>query len=182
MQQLSLLALMEPPPPTPKPYEPPPRRDFMTRAYGEAHVMKIGMNELDPVEIEVRGIPTLILFSFGWQTYTVQPPGASYWSETGFRSFGGPETEPDQIEQLIARHIDSKDGCKGKLTRWWPSYCLHWRQEKRFGDKFDRATTWDQWGAEKQREHWENYDARQRVAVERMAAEGIDPEDVWRSR
>jgi hypothetical protein len=165
-----------------KPYEPPPRRDFTTRAYGSEYVMKIGLDELDPIEIEVRGIPTLILFSFGWQTYTVQPAGSAYWSETGFRSFGGPQTDPDEIAAMIAAHIDSKHGCKGKLTKWWPSYCLHWRQDKRFEKRFERSTTWDQWGPEKQKEHWDRFDARNAAALERMAVDGIDPEEVWKTR
>lgn len=182
MQQLSLIPLMEPPAPPPKPYEPPPRREFMTRAYGEDHVMQIGLDELDPIEVEVRGIPTVIRFGFGWSTYVIQPPGSPYWSETGFRSFGGPELDPDVIASMIAAHIDSKNGCKGKLTKWWPSYCLQWRQNKAFADKFGRATTWDQWGPEKQAEHWAAFDTRQAAALERMKSEDINPGEVWRTR
>ncbi|MDT9702534.1 hypothetical protein, partial [Streptomyces sp. P17] len=73
-----------------------------------------------------------------------------YWSETGFRSFGGPETDTGIIAQMINAHIDSKSGCNGKLTKWWPSYALQWRQNRRFIEKMDRSTLWDQWGSEKQ--------------------------------
>lgn len=183
-QQLSMFDLMMPPPPPPerKVWIPPARRDFIARAYGVVGPISIGVDEKDPIEIEVRGIPTMIRFGFGWSTYTVQPAGAAYWSETGFRSFGGPETDPDIIALMIANNIDSKHGCKGKLTKWWPSYCLQWRQNKGFVDKMDRATTWDQWGPEKHAEHWANHDARQAAALEQMAAEGIDADEVWRTR
>lgn len=188
MEQLSMFGLMEPPAPPPKAYEPPPRRPFLTRAYGEQHEMMIGLDEQDPVEMEVRGVPTLVRFSFGFQTYTVQPPGTLYWSETGFRSFagywtvgGGGITEADAAF-IINREIDSKSGCNGKLVKWWPTYCLQWRQERAFEQKFKRETTWDQWGPEKQAEHWANFDARQNAALARMAAEGIDPDEVWRTR
>lgn len=169
-------------------YEPPPRRNFMTRAYGEAHVLQIGLDERDPIEMEVRGIPTLVRFSYGFQTYTVQPAGSLYWSETGFRSFAsawtvtGPGFTDDDVREIIEANIDSKHGCNGKLTKWWPDYCRQWRQNKAFADKFDRATTWDQWGPEKQAEHWANHDAKQAAALERMHAEGIDPEEVWKTR
>lgn len=178
MQQLSMIDLMIPPPPR-KVYEPPPRSDFMTRAYGSEYIMKIGMDEPDPFEIEVRCIPTLIRFGSGWSTYTVRPAGTTFWSDTGFRSFGGAQTEPDEISAIIDRFLNSKDG---KLTKWWPSYCLQWRQNKAFGDKFPRATTWDQWGPEKQAEHWANFDAKQASALAQMAAEGIDYNEVWRTR
>jgi hypothetical protein len=184
MQQLSFMDAMIPPPPPPvrKPYEPPPRREFMTRAYGKGEPMLIGLDELDPIEIEVRGVPTLIRFAHGWQTYTVQPPGSPYWSETGFRSFGYAHIDPDEIAGIIAAHIASKHGCKGKLTKWWPSYCLQWRQEREFAKGRDRATTWDQWGPEKHAEHWANFDTRQAAAEAQMIADGIDKDEVWRTR
>lgn len=181
MEQLSMLDLMIPRP-VPVPYEPPPRREFMTRAYGEDHMMEIGMDEIDPIEIVVRDIPTLIRFGFGWQTYTVQAPGAIYWSQTGFRSFGGPQTDPDEIGQMIDAHIDSKHGCNGKLTRWWPGFILRWRQSRDFASRVDRATTWDQFGPEQQAEHWAIFDAKQAEAEQRMNAMGFDPEEIWRSK
>ncbi len=180
--QLSMLDLFAPSSPPLAPYSPPSRREFTTRAYGRVEPMLIGEGEEDPIEIEVRGIPTLIRFGFGWQTYTVQPPGSLYWSETGFRSFGGPETDPNAIAEMIAAHIDHKNGCNGKLTKWWPSYALQWRQNRRFIEKMDRITLWDQWGAEKQVECLANFDARQAAALNQMRAEDIDPEDVWRTR
>lgn len=189
MQQLSMLDLMMPPTPTvaAKEWVAPPKRQFMTRAYGVEAMMEIGLDERDPIEIEVRGIPTLIRFSSFFQTYAVLPPGSMYWSDTGFRSFCGyqmhidGELTPAIIAEIISANIDSKHGCNGKLTKWWPHYCLQWRQNKAFADKFERSTTWDQWGPEKQAEHWAAHDARQAAALERMAAEGIDPDEVWRT-
>jgi hypothetical protein len=190
MMQLSMLDLMMPPPAViAKAWEPPPRRDVLTRAYGEDHVMQIGMDERDPIELEVRGIPTVIKFSSVFQTYAIQPPGSVYWSETGFRSFAGVyqigatnQFSENEIRQIIEAMIDSKHGCNGKLTKWWPDYCRQWRQHKAFADKYERSTTWDQWGPEKQAEHWANHDAKQAAALERMNAEGIDPAEVWRTR
>jgi len=180
----------DPPKPvfTPKPYEPPPRREVMTRAYGVVEPMLIGFDERDPIEIEVRRIPTLVRFSSFFQTYAVQPAGSAYWSETGFKSFAGFQGRieggltPSVLTEIISTDIDSKWGGNGKLTKWWPSYCLQWRQNKAFADKMDRSTTWDQWGPEKQAEHWAEFDTRQAEALARMAAEGIDPEEVWRTR
>ncbi|GMB80519.1 hypothetical protein NN6n1_13010 [Shinella zoogloeoides] len=115
-----------------------------------------------------------------------------FFSETGYRSF-----QVCPIDHVIAaKGIDCKqwlervclaqltEGGKRKiqLTRAWPGYCLTWRQSKEFADKADRTTTWDQWGPEKQAELWANHDASQAAALERMAAEGIDPEEVWRTR
>lgn len=190
VQQLSMLDLMMPPPPpvVAKPWEMPPTREFVTRAYGVVEPMEIRVDERDPIEIEVRGIPTLIRFSSCFQTYAVLPPGSDYWSETGFRSFAGLERHLDGelttslLEEVIRANIDSKHGCNGKLDKWWPHYCLQWRQNKAFADKFERSTTWDQWGPEKQAEHWASHDAKQAAALEQMAADGIDPDEVWRTR
>ncbi len=179
-EQLSMLSLMTPPP-VRVPYEPPPRRDFMTRAYGEDHVLQIGMDEPDPVEIVVRGIPTLIRFGF-LSTYTVQPAGSLYWSGTGFRSFGWAHTDLDEIAEMIAAHIDSKHGCNGKLERWWPDYVLMWKQNRDFARRVKRETTWAQWGPEKQIEYWTSFDAKQAAAEERMRVEGFDADEIWRSK
>jgi len=190
MQQLSMFDLMMPPlpPVVAKPWTPPPTREFETRAYGVVAPMEIGLDERDPIEIEVRGIPTLVRFSSFFQVYAVQPPGSVYWSETGFKSFAGfwgrieGGLTPEILAEIIGADIDSKHGGGGKLTKWWPHYCLQWRQNKDFADRCKRETTWDQWGPEKHAEHWANYDAKQAAALERMAAEGIDPEEVWRTR
>jgi hypothetical protein len=187
MQQLSMLDMMIPPPQPAvfKPYEPPPRRIFMTRAYGVEEGMEIDLDERDPIEIEVRGIPTLVRFSSVFQTYTVQPPGSPYWSETGFISFAGlytvggsNEFSPEEIIAIIDRDIDKRKG----MTKWWPHYCLQWRQSRDFMQRVERETTWAQWGPEKQAEHWASADAKQAAAIDRMKAEGIDPDEVWRTR
>ena len=188
MEQLSLLDLMQPPPPPRKAWVPPPTRQVMTRAYASEYLIEIGLEERDPIELEVRGIPTLIKFSSVFQTYAVQPAGSAYWSETGFRSFAGSyqiggsnEYTEDEVRQIIEASIDSKHGCNGKLTKWWPSYCLQWRQNKYFADRADRSTTWDQFGAEKQSEYWAKHDADQAAALAQMEADGIDPKEVWRT-
>lgn len=190
MHQLSMFDLMMPPPPPApvKAWEPPPRREFVTRAYGVSKAMEIELDEADPIEIEVRGVPTLIRFSSFFQTYAVLPAGSVYWSETGFRSFAGFSGRivggltADVVAQIISADIDSKHGCDGKLTKWWPEYCRQWRQNKEFADRCKRGETWTQWGEEKHAEHWANHDAKQAAALERMAADGIDPDEVWRTR
>lgn len=190
MQQLSMFDLMMPPPPpvVAKPWTPPLRRSLITRAYGVEEPMEIDMDERDPIEIEVRGVPTLVRFSSFFQTYAVLPPGSVYWSETGFKSFAGFQSRidggltPSVLAEIISADIDSKWGCAGKLTKWWPHYCLQWRQNKDFADRCKRDTTWDQWGPEKHAEHWASHDAKQAAALDRMAADGIDPEEVWRTR
>ncbi|WP_311272200.1 MULTISPECIES: hypothetical protein [unclassified Rhizobium] len=183
-----MLDLMTPPPPPSKPWVPPPTRHVMTRAYSSEYLMEIGLDERDPIEIEVRGISTLIKFSSVFSTYAVQPAGSDYWSPTGFHSFAGVyrigasnEYANDEIREIIEAMIDSKHGCGGKLTKWWPSYCLQWRQNKYFADRQDRATTWDQFGPEKQAEYWAKHDAEQVAALAKMEAEGIDPKEVWRT-
>lgn len=189
VQQLSMFDMMMPPPPpvVAKAWEPPPTREFLTRAYGVVEPMEIRVDERDPIEIEVRGIPTLIRFSSCFQTYAVLEAGSDYWSETGFRSFAGLERHidgeltPSLLEEIISADIDSKHGCNGKLTKWWPDYCRQWRQSKSFADRCKRETTWDQFGPEKQAEYWASHDAKQAAALERMAVEGIDPNEVWRT-
>ena len=190
MQQLSMFDLMMTPTPPVvlKPYEPPPRREVMTRAYGVLQPMEINLDERDPIEIEVRGMSTLIRLSFVFQTYAVEPAGSAYWSETGFRSFAGyhqiggdNEYTPDEIRQIIEATIDSKHGCNGKLTKWWPDYCLRWRWNKWFASRCERETTWAQWGPEEHAKCWAKHDAEQAAALARMEAEGIDPKEVWRT-
>ncbi|WP_032998304.1 hypothetical protein [Rhizobium leguminosarum] len=115
-----------------------------------------------------------------------------FFSETGFRSF---QVCPHDYV-IAAAKVDCKSWiarvCTGQLTeggkkkvtltRAWPTYALQWRQSKEFADKYDRADVWAQWGPEKHAEHWANHDARQATALEQMAADGIDPDEVWRTR
>lgn len=190
MEQLSFFDLLTPAstPASVKAWEPPPRRAFTTRAYGVEKAMEIGADERDPIEISVRGIPTLVRFASFFQVYAIEPPGSAYWSETGFRSFCGVqdsidgELTPQIIAQIIDADIDSKHGCNGKLTKWWPSYCLQWRQNRSFAERLGRERTWAQWGPEMQAECWASHDAAQSSAISRMQAEAIDPDDVWSSR
>lgn len=115
-----------------------------------------------------------------------------FFSETGYRSF---QVCPhDHV--IAAKGLDCKawlervclaqltEGGKKKvtLTRAWPTYALQWRQSKEFAEKYDRADVWAQWGPEKHAEHWASHDARQAAAIEQMAADGIDPDEVWRTR
>lgn len=176
------LDMFAPPPPPPVMYVERPRKEIVTKAYGGNHVMEVYADEPDPFEVEVRGIPTLI--TPGFCTYVIQPVGSLFWSGTGFRSFGNPLDDPDEIVVAIERYIDrpAKDGngCGGKLERWWPMYITQWQQNLAFELNCckDRSTVWAQWGPEKHAEHWASYDAKQAAAMSQMLADGIDPNDV----
>ncbi|WP_162559549.1 hypothetical protein [Tritonibacter mobilis] len=184
MTQLSFLDTLDPPP-QPKVWTPPPRRKVMTRAYGEDYELELYEEDPDPFEIEVRGIRCLISHSLGFCTYTLDGPGSLFWSDTGFRSFGNTTTDPDQICSLVEAYIDAPqkhgNGLGGKLVRWWPMYVRQWYSNRRFELSQGRKNTWDQWGPERHAECWNNHDTKQLAALERMKAEGIDPDDVLSS-
>ena len=193
-EQLSMMDLLcpPPPPPAPEPYVEPARREVMTRAYGVTALMSIRADERDPVEMDVRGTPCLIRFDFGFNTYAVQPPGSPFWSETGFRSWVNGvwksdrgivfEGTIDDVRRLIEAYIDApvkKEGCGGKLVRWWPSYVLRWRDDLSWSIRYpNRAEIWAQWGPEKHAEVWAEHDRRISEAEARMWSEGIDPNEV----
>lgn len=192
-EQLSMMDALcpPPPPPAPIPWVEPVKREVMTRAYGEDHILKIRENEPDPIEIEVRGIPCVIKFDFGFNTYAIQPPGSPFWSGTGFRSWtnGIWQTDHgivfdgsvDDIRGLIEDHIDTpvkKMGLGGKLVRWWPTYINRWRGDLSWRLTYPRDKMWTQWGPERHAEIWAEHDARISAAEARMWAEGIDPNDV----
>lgn len=188
MHQTSMFDLLEPKP-APRPYTPPVIRDVRTRAYGVDHIMQCREDEPDPIEIEVRGVPCVVKFGFGFSTYAVQKPGSLFWSETGFRSFAVSINWGDRIDEipgLIEQYIDAptKDGngMGGKLAPWWPRYVNQWREAVSFGLRHDRETMWGQWGPEKQAEHWAAHDARCAAALKRMIAEGIDPSEVGKPK
>jgi hypothetical protein len=115
-----------------------------------------------------------------------------FFSETGYRSFqvcpqdyviaAGKLDCKGWLEHVCTAQLTEGGKKAVKLTRAWPTYALQWRQCREFAEKYDRATTWDQWGPEKQAEHWASHDVRQAAALEQMAAEGIDPNEVWRTR
>lgn len=184
------LDLFAEPAPEPTPWVEPAMREVMTRAYGADRVMRIPEDDPDPVEIEVDGTPCLITYGYGFSTYTVQPPGSLFWSETGFRNFsyGGLVDgkmqfvrDMDSIIYLIRAHIAApvKDmGCGGNLVRWWPGYVNQWRQDVSFHHGRDRSEFCAQWGPERHAQLWAEFDARQAAAIERMQAEGIDPDEV----
>lgn len=183
--QLDLLDILKPPPEPLPAYVPPVRRPIMTRAYGVDTILNVGEEDFDPFEIEVRGVTTII--RHGFCTYTVEKPGSPYWSETGFRSFRFNTSDPAEITEAIERYIDApaKDGngCGGVLTKWWPSYVLHWRQSLGFELTMTKAlkgseNIWDQWGPEKWAEHWASHDAQLAEQFAQMIADGIDPNDV----
>lgn len=188
MTQLSMFDILEPKP-EPRPYVD-DRRKFMSRAYGTGYELTLSADQDDPYEIEVRGCRTLIVARHGsmlagFQTYTLGDPGSLYWSQTGFRSWTGVgegAEDGEAVTRVIERYIDrpAKDGngCGGKLVRWWPRYILDWQASRAFALSFNRATTWDQWGPEKQKECWENHDRKQAEAVARMISEGIDPDEI----
>lgn len=188
MEQLSMFDLMEPAPVLPA-YVEPSRREVMTRAYGRDYSMRIIEGDPDPIEVDVDGTPCLIAFGFGFSTYTLQPPGTLFWSTTGFRSFTNGYFDMDKkmfvfVEELdtainlIRKHISdpgSAGGCGGRLVRWWPGYVLQWRQNVAFHHHRDRSTFWTQWGPDEHARIWAQFDAKQDEAINRMVADGIDP-------
>jgi len=168
------------PPPPPPAYVPKMRHDVVTRAYGHEYVMQVCEDAFEPFYLNVRGTECLI--TDGFCTYTTEPAGSLFWSETGFRSFGYRLSDPDEIVSAIEAYIDrpAKDGngCGGKLVRWWPSYVLMWRQTLSFElrlAKGGRDEMWNQWGPERHKEAWREHDDRQATALARMRAKGIDP-------
>ncbi|GLO70326.1 hypothetical protein MACH17_18430 [Phaeobacter inhibens] len=181
MTQLSFLDTLDPPQ-APTKWTPPPRRKVMTGAYGRDYELEIVENNPEPFEVEVRGIRALITYSVGFCTYTMDKPGELFWSETGFRSFGRATIDPDQIRAAIEAYIDApiKDGsgCGGKLVRWWPIWVLQWCQNRTRDLEWCRDDVWTQWGADKHKESWDRHDREQLEALDRMKAEGIDPDAV----
>lgn len=182
MQQLSMFDLWTPPP-APARYEQPSRRDVLTRAYGKAgHMLTIGMDDPDPVEVEIRGTPCLIVWGFGASTYAIQPPGSFFWSSTGYRSMASGGASLDDIVAMVEDYIDrpvKKDGLGGKLERWWPLYVNQWRQSLSYHGTAKRNGYWGMCSTEEeQAERWAKWDADQASAIARMRAEGIDPNDV----
>lgn len=180
-QQLTLLDALCPPPALPPapPIVERPSRLVMTRAFGLDHEIAMLVSDRDPVEMEVRGIPCLVARG---STYTLQPHGSLFWSDTGFRSFcwpipdDGPFPEAG-VRAAIEQHIDDADG-KGRLVRWWPGYVHRWRDEEAFMLAQDRARLWRELGPERQADLLAQHDARQAEALARMAAHGIDPDEI----
>lgn len=191
MEQLSLLDIMEPPPPPPV-YVEPTYRTVMTRAYGRDYELKLREETPDPIEIEVRGIQCLISFDFGFCTYTVQPHGSLFWTETGYRSWAGfftaDHNDAERITEAIERFIDGPtkngNGIGGKLVRWWPMYATQWRQKLGFVLEYgrDRSKLWGQWGEEKHAAIWAEKEAAFEADLRRMEADGIDPNDLGKPR
>lgn len=187
MIQLSMFDLLEPKP-APARYEPPPRREIATRAYGkEGYLISVGMDDPDPVEVEIRDIPCLIVWSYGGvSTYTMQPAGSLFWSGTGYRSMSSdPRCTSVSVADTIALvedYIDrpiKKDGLGGKLERWWPLYVDQWRQGLSYHGTAKREGYWGMCASEEdQAARWARFDAEQAEALDRMRAEGIDPNDV----
>lgn len=146
-------------------------------------IMLCDPDQLEPFEIEVRGVPCVV--SSG-STYAIEPAGSPFWSETGFRSLLCGDADADAMLAIVERYITApaKDGngLGGKLTRWWPSYAIQWRQSLAFElsatKDAGRAGVWDQWGPEKWEDHWHRHDMKLADAIERMIEEGIDPNDV----
>ncbi|MBB4859680.1 hypothetical protein HNO88_003009 [Novosphingobium chloroacetimidivorans] len=93
--------------------------------------------------------------------------------------------DPGEIADRICAYIDAPVkayGCGGKLERWWPFYVLQWRQSLGFEIEMTkrdgREGVWAQWGQEAWADHWRRHDSKLAEAVERMRAEGIDPNEV----
>lgn len=108
-----------------------------------------------------------------------------FFSETGYRSF---QVSPDDyviaagkrdckgwLERVCLGQLTEGGKRKIHLTRAWPAYARSWRDSRAYAEKYARL---DGWTEERLAEH----EARQSAALEQMAAEGIDPEEVWRTR
>ncbi|OAN56912.1 hypothetical protein [Sphingobium sp. TCM1] len=140
----------------------------------------------EPFELTVRGVECVASWSGGFCTHAIGPAGSPFWSETGFRSFGVPTLDTDEIEAIICDYIDRPAkayGCGGKLVRWWPGYVLQWRQSLGFEIEMTkqykgREGVWGQWGPEAWADHWHRHDMKLQDALDQMREEGIDPNDV----
>lgn len=118
--------------------------------------------------------------------------GKPFFSETGYRSFqvcpmdyviaAGNIDCKTWLERVCMAQLTEGGKKKVKLTRAWPTYALQWRQSRDFAQRHKRDEVWTQWGPEKHAEHWANHDARQAEALALMKAEGIDPDEVWKTR
>lgn len=187
-EQLHMFDIMSPPPPPPVRWCDLPRRTVEARAYGEKREFTLVEGDPDPFEMEVRGIVCTIGYSVGFCTYAVEGHGSLFWSETGFRSFGRQTEDRDTIRAMIEAYIDAptkdSNGMGGKLVRWWPGYATQWREGLGFILKFgrNRADLWDQWGPEKHAEVWAARDADFEAGLQRMRADGIDPNDLGKPR
>lgn len=183
VMQLDLFAEQAPPPVIVPQWQPRPSREVMTRAVS-GRTIRVYDDECEPFEVEVRGVPCVI--ASGFCTHAIGPAGSPFWSETGFRSFGIATDDPGEVAAIIEAYIkraEKAGGCGGKLTRWWPSYVLQWRQSLAFElsvtkDRGGRAGIWDQWGPERWEDCWHRHDMKLADAIEQMREEGIDPNDV----
>lgn len=130
--------------------------------------------EPKPFEIVVRGVPCVVSFHGGPATHAITPPGTPFWSDTGYRSFMGGLTEPDDIVAMIEAFIDapSRDGngCGGKLKPWWPSCVLDVQQRRAYLAKHGIDRFSDDYVANNRRWHDE--------AVAKVIAMGFDPDVV----
>lgn len=168
------------------------RREVKTRAFSE-YPITVAYGDPDPFEIEVRGIPTVVSIGTTLSTHAINPPGSPFWSETGYRSFGGfygmidPELRADLpalAEKWITDYIDQKPkkdgggGLGGKLVSWWPMCAITWRQERLFVLEYEGTDFWAHHGPEKQAELWSK--KRQSLAedFDKMVGMGIDPNKV----
>ena len=182
MTQLSLLDILEPPPPRPAER---PKREVVTRAYGRAgHVIRIDADAPDPLETVIRGMRGLIVWDFGVSTYALDPPGSLFWSGTGFFSLGVMRgTDLETVIRLVEQHIDAptaKGGMGKKLVRWWPQSVRSWQDNLSWALRYDTpgTTMWDQWGPEKQAEAWANHRDTGAALTALLLAEGYDLNDI----
>jgi hypothetical protein len=154
----------------------------MTRA-ACGRAIRVHDDDFEPFEVEVRGIQCVI--APGFCTHAIGPAGSPFWSATGFRSFGIATDNPGEVAAIIEAYIkrpEKAGGCGDKLTRWWPSYVLQWRQSLAFEIEIvkerGREGVWSQWGPDRWKECWTGHDAKLAAAVARMQVEGIDPNHV----
>lgn len=128
----------------------------------------------EPFELVVRGVPCVISFHGGYATHAIEPAGSGFWSETGYRSFGGMLTDPAEIAADIEAYIDAPakggKGCGGKLKPWWQLCVLNLQQRRAYMTEHDLAR-WDQPDVANNR-RWHD------EAVAQVIAAGLDPDVV----
>lgn len=135
-----------------------------------------------PFEVEVRGIRCVIAYHGGFATHAMGEPGGRFWSETGFRSFGNPSTDPAEVIADIERFIDAprKDGngCGGKLVRWWPWIVRQWQDAVAFDLDYPARNLWLHMGEKESARLWAKRDADRATALAGVLALGLDPNDI----
>lgn len=170
----------------PEEWKPQARKTIKIKAYGrDDYEIEVYEDEPGPITITVRGVKATALraFSGGFCTYTQGPEGSQGWSETGFRSWAGCNVPFDResIEAVVEAYIarpKAKDGCGGKLSRWWTTNVGQLGFRLGFLLSYDGPDLWAQHGPEKQAELKDSAWGEVHATLKYMADKGFDPNDL----